>query len=79
MLDALLIVVILVSLASGFALFNYCGGGASLALFGVAAGLLGYTLFRSDAWATIIPSCIVTLTLVVAGWYAASVAGCVPW
>ena len=75
-IDAVFVIGIFVAVGLAFALFGFCGGGASLALFGVAVALLGYTLGRSNAWATIIPICIVTLTLVGAGVYAASLAGC---
>ncbi len=75
--DAILILVILIAVGGAFALFPFCGGGASLGLFGAAVAVLGYTLGRSGAWATIIPVGIVTLTLVLAGWYVASSAGCV--
>ncbi len=77
LIDALLVVGILVAIGLAFALFDFCDGGASLVLFGAAAVLLGLTLFRSNAWATIVPICLVTLILVLAGWYAASLAGCV--
>jgi len=65
-----------VLLGVGFSLFNVCDGGWSLVLFGIAVAFLGAALFRSGAWATIVPIAIATLTLVGAGWYGASVAGC---
>jgi hypothetical protein len=76
LIDAIVVAGIFAAIGVGFALFNVCGGGFTLALFGGAIALLGYALGRSNAWATIIPVCIVTLTLVGAGVYAASVAGC---
>jgi hypothetical protein len=35
-------------------------------------------LYRTGAWATIIPFAIIVLTLVGGGWYGGSVAGCWP-
>jgi hypothetical protein len=72
----LLILATFVLLGVGFALFNSCDGGNSLIVFGVAVACLGAALFRTGAWATIVPIAIATLTLVGAGWYGATVGGC---
>lgn len=45
-------------------------------MFAVGVALLGVVLYRTGAWATVIPIAIVTLTLLVGGWYGALVAGC---
>jgi len=45
-------------------------------LFGVAVALLYIPLSRSGAWATLIPICIIAITLAAGGWYVASSAGC---
>ena len=65
-------------LGAGLALAASCDGGESLVLFGVAVALVGVVLYRTGAWATVIPIAIVALTLVAGGWYGASVAGCLP-
>jgi hypothetical protein len=75
-LDGLFVVGIFVAVGVAFALFGVCGGGISLALFGVAVAMLGFLLGRSNAWATIIPVAIVTLVLVGAGLYETYVGGC---
>jgi len=61
---------------AGLAFAATCGGGYSLIFFGGAVALLGLLLYRTGAWATIIPFAIITLALVAGGWYGASVAGC---
>ena len=66
----------LVFLGAGLAFSGSCDGGFALILFGVAVAFLGLVLFRSGAWATIIPIALVTLTLVAGGLYGGSVAGC---
>ena len=53
-------------------------GLASVKDFGGAIAFLGALLYRTGAWATIIPFAIITLTLVGGGWYGAMVAGCLP-
>jgi len=60
----------------GVALFGFCGGGVTLALFSGAFVLLGVELGRSGAWATLIPTAIVVVILAVVAGYAASGAGC---
>jgi len=75
-LTGVLVVGAFVLIGAGFAAFNLCGGGDSLVFFGVAVAFLGAALFRTGAWATVIPIAIATLTLVGAGWYGATVAGC---
>jgi len=73
---AIFIIAAIGCLGAGLALAGYCDGGDSLVLFGGATALVGALLFRSGAWATVIPVAIVTLTLVAGGWYGATVAGC---
>ncbi len=63
---------------AGLALAATCQGGYSLICFGGATALLGAILYRTGAWATIIPFAIITLALVGGGYYGASVAGCFP-
>lgn len=75
-LDVVLAVAAFAAIGVGFALFNLCGGGDSLVCFGVGVALLGAALFRSGAWATIVPISIAAFTLIAAGWYGATVAGC---
>jgi len=75
-LDIIAMVGSVAFLGAGLAAFGLCGGGVSLLLFGAAVALLGWVLFRTGAWATAIPMGIVTFTLVAAGWYGATVAGC---
>jgi hypothetical protein len=74
--DGLLIVGSIGFLVAGLGIAEYCDGGGTLILFGVAVALIGALLFRSGAWATVIPMAILTLTLVAGGWYGATVAGC---
>lgn len=61
---------------AGLAFAATCDGGYSLIFFGGAVAVLGLILYRTGAWATIIPFAIITLALVAGGWYGASVAGC---
>ena len=63
---------------AGLAFAATCDGGFSLIFFGGAIAFLGALLYRTGAWATIIPFAIITLTLVGGGWYGAMVAGCLP-
>lgn len=63
---------------AGLAFAATCNGGYSLIFFGGAVALLGAMLYRTGAWATIIPFAIIVLTLVGGGWYGGSVAGCWP-
>ena len=75
-LDGLLILGSIGCLVAGLAVAESCDGGGTLVLFGAAVALIGVLLFRSGAWATVIPMAILTLTLVAGGWYGATVAGC---
>jgi hypothetical protein len=75
-IDATVVVASIVLVGVGFALLGVCGGGDSLVLFGIAVALLYVPLSRAGAWATLIPICIMTITLVAAGWYVANGAGC---
>jgi len=61
---------------AGVAFANVCDGGYSLMFFGVAVASLGAMLYRTGAWATIIPFAIITLTLLGGGYYGLTVAGC---
>jgi len=61
---------------AGLALAATCDGGYSLILFGGAIAALGALIFRTGAWATLIPFALMALTLAVGGWYGAMLAGC---
>ncbi len=72
----LLVIACLAFIAAGFVVYGVCNGGASLMLFGVATALLGAVLFRTGAWATVIPFAILSFILIAGGWYGATIAGC---
>ncbi|HKN07510.1 MAG TPA: hypothetical protein VJ021_07935 [Thermoplasmata archaeon] len=76
LLDAFLIIASIGCLGAGLAIAGICDGAGSLFLFAGAVALLGAVLFRTGAWATVIPIAILSLTLVAGGWYGATVAGC---
>ena len=63
-------------LGAGVAFATSCDGGYSLMLFGGAVACLGALLYRTGAWATIIPFAIIVLSLVGGGYYGLTVAGC---
>lgn len=63
---------------AGLAFAATCDGGFSLIFFGIAVAFLGTLIYRTGAWATVIPFAIIALTLFAGGWYGASVAGCWP-
>ena len=75
-LSVVLVVACFAFVGAGLAFAATCNGGFSLIFFGVAVALLGAIIFRTGAWATVIPFAIITLALVAGGWYGASVAGC---
>jgi hypothetical protein len=75
-IDAIEGIACIAFLAAGFAVYGICNGGDSLILFGVATAFLGALLFRTGAWATIIPFAIISFILIVGGWYGATVASC---
>jgi hypothetical protein len=75
-IDAIEVTACLAFVVAGFVFYGACNGGDSLILFGVAVAFLGALLYRTGAWATIIPFALITLTLIAGGWYGASVAGC---
>ncbi len=74
--DAMMVVVCLALVVAGFVFYGVCNGGDALILFGVAVAVLGALLYRTGAWATVIPFAIIAVTLIGGGWYGASVAGC---
>ncbi|MGA7649591.1 MAG: hypothetical protein WB984_06625 [Thermoplasmata archaeon] len=75
-IDAVMVVVCVAFVVAGFVFYGACNGGDSLILFGVATAVLGALLYRTGAWATVIPFAIITVTLIGGGWYGATVAGC---
>jgi len=75
-ITALLVVSCFVFLGAGVAFANLCDGGYSLMLFGAAVGCLGALLYRTGAWATIIPFALIVLCLVGGGYYGLTVSGC---
>jgi len=75
-IDAVEVIACIAFVVAGFALYASCNGGNSLILFGVAVAILGALLYRTGAWATIIPFAIITLCLIGGGWYGVTVAGC---
>ena len=77
-LTAILAIVCFAFVGAGLAFAATCDGGISLILFGAGVAVLGLLLYRTGAWATIIPFAIITLALVAGGWYGGSVAGCWP-
>jgi len=77
-LTALLVVGCFACIGAGVVFAATCDGGYSLILFGAGVAFLGALLYRSGAWATIIPFALVVLTLVGGGYYGLTVAGCAP-
>lgn len=75
-INAALVVGCFALVGAGLAYAPVCNGGDSLILFGGGVACLGALLYRTGAWATVIPFAIITLTLVAGGWYGATVAGC---
>jgi hypothetical protein len=76
LLSTALVVGCFALVGAGLAFAATCDGGYSLIFFGGAVAVLGLILYRTGAWATIIPFAIITLALVAGGWYGASAAGC---
>jgi dienelactone hydrolase len=72
----LLVIACLAFVVAGFVVYGVCNGGASLMLFGVATACLGAVLFRTGAWATVIPFAILSFILIAGGAYGATIAGC---
>jgi MFS-type transporter involved in bile tolerance (Atg22 family) len=75
-LTALLVIGCFAFMGVGIAFATVCDGGYALMLFGAAVGCLGALLYRTGAWATIIPFAIIVLCLVGGGYYGLTVAGC---
>ena len=73
---ALLVIGCFACLGAGIAFAASCDGGYSLMLFGGAVAFLGALLYRTGAWATIIPFAIIVLCLVGGGYYGLTVTGC---
>lgn len=74
--SAVLVIGCLAFVGAGVAFSATCDGGYSLILFGVGVAFLGALIYRTGAWATIIPFALITLTLVGGGYYGLTVAGC---
>ncbi|HYA54751.1 MAG TPA: hypothetical protein VEG42_04020 [Thermoplasmata archaeon] len=72
----LLVVACFAFLGAGIAFSNVCDGGYALMLFGGAIAALGFLVYRTGAWATVIPFALIALTLVGGGYYGLTVAGC---
>jgi hypothetical protein len=75
-IGAIMVAICVALVVVGFVFYSVCNGGDSLILFGVAVAVLGALLYRTGAWATVIPFAIIAVTLIGGGWYGASVAGC---
>jgi len=75
-LTIVLVIGIFAFLGAAFAFALLCDGGYSLMLLGGAVGCLGMILYRTGAWATVIPFAIIVLCLVGGGYYGLTVAGC---
>ena len=73
-----LVVACFAFLGAGIAVSDVCDGGYSLMCFGGAIASLGFLVYRTGAWATVIPFALITLTLVGGGYYGLTVAGCHP-
>lgn len=66
----------LACVVAGGALFNVCGGGITLLLFGIAAALVGVVVAALGGYAVAVPMAIVVLILVLAGAYFLAGSGC---
>jgi len=75
-LDIVVAIASLAFVGVGFTLYGVCGGGVSLVLFGAPAVLFGFIMGRYGALALIIPCVLIAVTLIGAGLYVASTAGC---
>jgi len=75
-LTVVLVIGIFAFLGAALAFAVSCDGGYSLIFLGGAVGCLGMILYRTGAWATVIPFAIIVLTLVGGGYYGQTVAGC---
>ena len=71
-----LVIGIFAFLGAAFAVALLCDGGYALICLGGAVGCLGMILYRTGAWATVIPFAIIVLCLVGGGYYGLTVAGC---
>ena len=75
-LTVLLVVGFFACLGASLAFAATCDGGYSLIFLGAGVGLIGLLLYRTGAWATVIPFALIVLTLVGGGYYGLTVAGC---
>ena len=75
-LSILLVIGVFAFLGAAVAFALVCDGGYSLIFLGGSVGCLGMILYRTGAWATVIPFAIIVLCLVGGGYYGLTVAGC---
>lgn len=75
-LTVLLVIGCFAFIGAAVAFAATCDGGYSLIFLGGTVGCLGMLLYRTGAWATVIPFAIIVVTLVGGGYYGLTVAGC---